>query len=222
MPLGLSEAPKAVGHLPMAFVKHAATISLVAVAGLVPGQSALISPEGNWLASYLPNQLRAYPFVLATNQTGDFVLCIDDDSGLIEEGNISEPFFSVEGALSETVRQAMAMLTSHERDKIACNRLVAELDSFGLLQPWKIRIESPSGPKNIEGIFCVSEEALNEILDEEFIVLRKSNALTLAYCQMLSMQTIAPLVRLVETKIANSLLFAASAPMELDFSGLQR
>ncbi len=81
--LGLSEIPKAMMSLPIAFVKNDSSYMPVAVQGFVSGQNLLVTPQGQWVADYIPVLYRSAPFKLAKNSNGQFVLCADHESGLV-------------------------------------------------------------------------------------------------------------------------------------------
>ena len=50
-PLVAQELPRAVLHLPIAFVAQDGQFTPVAVLGIQPGQNLFVAPEGRWLLS---------------------------------------------------------------------------------------------------------------------------------------------------------------------------
>ncbi len=215
--LGDSEAPRALLDLPIAFFRQDGVLNMVALVGVIPGQNLMVSSEGRWLAGYLPFQVKSYPFALAPVSDGEMVLCIVESSGNILDGPDGNPFFDAAGELAPVVGQTMNALINFEREKAACRSRAAELEAAGVIKPWDLAMQTYLGPRKIEGLYQVDETALQALEDSAFLELRKTGALSLAYCQMLSMQNIATLAQ--RAQIAPPAPVSVP-PMELDFSRL--
>ena len=63
--IGFSEIPKAMLSLPLGLVKNDTSYNLVVVQGFLPGQNLLVTPQGQWVADYIPVLYRSLPFRLA-------------------------------------------------------------------------------------------------------------------------------------------------------------
>ena len=192
-------------------------MNLVALVGVIPGQNLMVSPEGRWLSGYLPFQMKSYPFALAPAPNGELVLCIVERDGTVVDGPGGNAFFDSAGELDPVVAQTMKALVNFEREKAACRGRAAELEAAGIIKPWDLAMQTYLGPRKIEGLYQVDEVALQTLDDAAFLELRKTGALSLAYCQMLSMQNVANLAH--RAQIAPPAPVAVP-PMELDFSRL--
>ena len=192
-PLVAAEIPKAAMTMPLAFIRQGEGYVPVALMGLEPGKNLLVAPDGRWLGRYVPSVLRGYPFSLAKTESETLVLCIDEDSGLMSDSSEGEPFFNDEGAPAESLTQIKDFLQHIERKRgapaIACTTL-AEQD---LIRPWPITLKGETGERQVEGVFQIDETALNQLSDDAFLSLRRTGALPLVYCQLLSMSHLAML-----------------------------
>jgi hypothetical protein len=216
--LGMSEIARAALHLPLAFIRQQNVVRLIAMTSIEPGRNHFVGANGQWLAGYLPFQLRSYPFVLAPSHTGDLVLCIVESSGLIVDSLEAQPFFEPDGSLHPRTREVMETLVVYEREKAASQQAANELDGAGLVKPWEIMVPGPSGPRRVEGLLQVDEAAFAALDDAAFLSLRRNGGLTMAYCQMLSMQNLSVLVERAQVAQAQAPAPVAAPLMELDFS----
>ena len=188
--------------MPIAFLCVDEKYSVVALLGLEPETNYFVDKDGGWQGKYIPARYRAYPFVLAKNEAEEekLVLCINEDSGLLNDDDSAEAFFDDEGELSATVKQLTEFLSASHGGLQSAARICKLLNQHKLFKPWELEIELEDGKKRIEGLFSIDETALNELSDEAFIELRQSGALIVAYCQLLSMQRITDLAQFAQLK----------------------
>jgi len=217
VPLVASELPKAAMSLPIAFIRQDEHYVPVAVLGLEPTTNLFVAPDGRWIGAYIPSALRGHPFALAYAQTGEQVLCLDEDSGLLTEAGQGESFFDEKGEPSEGLRQILAFLQQIELGRQHTTRICDLLAQLGLIQPWPIQIRVGQNERRIQGLFRSDESALNQLSDAHFIELRRAGGLPLVYCQLLAMQHIGLLGRLVDLR-ANAAQTAARTPPPFSFS----
>lgn len=222
--LGLSELPQASMRFPLCLIRYGETLRIVALVGLEPGSNLFIGPDGLWLDSYAPVMMRTYPFALMPTESGDRVLCVDEDCGLIQPGMGAQPFYNADGGLDTAVADIMRMLVRFEQEKVAADQLTGLLEKLGLVIPWDLSIPAPGGGiRKVEGLLTLDEEKLHALSDEDFIALRRAGGLSLAYCQMLSTQNIMNLVQRDQARRAAATPAPVVAPpMELDFSSFGR
>lgn len=216
-PLVLREVPKACLSLPIGFVRSDGGFRLVAVQGLEPGTNLLVSTDGRWLGKYIPAAYRGYPFVLANTSDGRQVLAIREDSGLVMDAG-GEAFFDADGQPSKAVKEIMDFLEQVQASAHATAGLCALLAEHNLIQPWRVTVKSEEGDRNIEGLFCVDEKALNSLSADAMMALRDGGAMTLAYCQLLSMQNLQEIARLAaEKSSAGAASLKQSVDLDLEF-----
>lgn len=213
--LGISEMPRAMMSMPIAFVRKDGEYSLVAVLGLEAESNLFVSTDGRWLGSYIPAAYRSYPFFLANSEAeeGQLVLCIDKDSGLLMEDDSAEPFFNEDGELSATVKEIVEFQSKVRAGWNASALICKSLLEHDLFKPWKLE----DGTKRVEGLFSIDEAALRELSDEAYLELRQSGAIPVIYCQLLSMQRISQLTHFA---LAKSKAVLAARPSDLNLDGV--
>lgn len=211
------ELPKAVMHMPVAFMAEGEQFVPVALQGLQPGQNAFVAPDGCWLLPYIPAAYRGYPFRVAHADNDQYVLCFDMDSGLLADGG--EAFFAEDGSPAPFLNEIAQFLQACEANRTRTLQQAALLKELGLLAPWPITVKDGEQEKQLAGIYRIDETALNGLPVEQFERLRQCGALVMVYCQLLSMQHLARLGDLLRQQAAVQQQMAASqTAKELDLS----
>jgi hypothetical protein len=211
-PISGEELLHASREMPCAFTKTEGRYSLSVVLGLQPDMNLFVSPDGSWNASYIPALFRAYPFRLVNVRGNEdsLTLAIDEDGGLSSDG---EPFFDEEGKPMPKVAEYLEFLTQIERGRLKADEVVKQLDEAGLIEDWPLTVKWEDGSEQkIEGLYRVAEQKLNQLDDETFLRLRRSQALPIAFMQLLSMRNIDTLGKLamVQTEVAQKQAIQAS------------
>lgn len=196
-PLVAQELPKAVLFVPIGFIAEGDHFMPVAVQGLTPGQNLFVAADGRWLASYIPNPYRAYPFRMAPTEQGEQVLCIDEASGLLSE-SAGEPFFNEDGTPAQSVQEILAFFNQIDANRQLTRSICAVLQQHGLIQLWPITVQGEQGEQKVEGLFRIDEAALNALTAEALAEVRNTGGLTVAYCQLLSIQHLSTLGTLAQ------------------------
>ncbi len=199
LPLYGAEMGRAAGEYPVCFTRSAEGFFPGALMAIEPGNNLFVALDGQWLGSYLPAVLRRGPFSLArVEETGDWVLCLDDTSDLISEDE-GAPLFAEDGQASPFLAQMSTFLADLERSRLvtlaACNCLAAH----GLLAPWELRVDAGGGNvKRIEGLFRLDEAKLNAVGAEALLELRNAGALAIAYAHLFSLAKLPLIGRLAD------------------------
>jgi hypothetical protein len=159
----------------------------MAMVSHTPGRNMFVGPDGRWLGSYVRAWYRSYPFRLLAREGADgSVLCIDEDSKLVDGASAGEDFFDADGKASAAVKPIVDMLNELEHSRKVTQLAVSALSEAGIIQSWPITLKTPQAEQAIGGLHRIDEQALNALGDEAFIKLRKASALPVAYSQMLS------------------------------------
>lgn len=198
-PLVAQELPKAILSMVIGFMAESDHFVPVAVQGLAAGQNLFVSIDGRWLTPYIPAPYRGYPFRMATTEQGEQVLCIDEASGLISE-SIGEPFFNEDGTPGKSVLEILAFFNQIEANRQLTHSICQVLQRHSLIQPWPITIQDEHGEQKVEGLFRIDEAALNALTAESLAEIRNVGGLTVAYCQLLSMQHLSTLGTLAQAR----------------------
>ena len=196
-PLVAQELLKAMLSLPIGFIVEGEQFMPVAVQGLTPGQNLWVAADGRWLASYVPAPYRSYPFRMAPTEQGEQVLCIDEASGLISE-SAGEAFFDEDGTPAKSVLEILDFFQQIDANRRHTRDICALLQQHGLIQPWPITVQGEHGDQKVEGLFRIDEAALNAMTAEALAEVRNAGGLTVAYCQLLSMQHLSTLGTLAQ------------------------
>ena len=196
-PLVAQELPQAMLSLPIGFIVEGEQFMPVAVQGLTPGQNLWVAADGRWLASYIPAPYRGYPFRMAPTEQGEQVLCIDEASGLLSE-SAGESFFNEDGTPAQSVQEILTFFSQIEANRQLTRSICTVLQQHGLIQPWPITVQGEHGEQQVEGLFRIDEAALNALTAESLAEVRNAGGLTVAYCQLLSMQHLATLGTLAQ------------------------
>ncbi|WKD50721.1 SapC family protein [Microbulbifer spongiae] len=199
LPLVVQEMVQASQSYPILFVKDQNTdqFKVVALTGLRPGENLFSGSEG-WNGSYVPLQVRTYPFVLVKNpeDADQAVLCIDEDSGMLSESE-GEPLFDADGEQTDYLKNcAQAVVEAAQRVSVT-EQFVEFLVSKDLLTQKKLtlRVTESDKPYDLTGFFVVDEEKLNKLSDEDFLELRKRGALPAIYASIMSSMQVQSLIR---------------------------
>jgi hypothetical protein len=188
-PIVAAEIAKVAPAMPIVFIEQNGRFALSALLSVTPGQNLFVAPDGRWLGSYIPSSLRTFPFRLATPQGSDkSILCIDEGCVVSADNPLpGEPFFSADGTVSPSIQQALDFLTGLERNRLATSLAVSSLAQAGVIKLWPITLKSEQGDRTVGGLNCIDEAALNALPNEDFIKLRATGALPIAYAQLMSM-----------------------------------
>jgi hypothetical protein len=200
IPLVAAELPQAAMSLPIAFIDQGGAYIPAAVLGLQPDDNAFVGPDMNWVGQYIPAAFRSYPFRLVQIEDGQQVLCIDEDSGLIVDETTGEVFFADNGQPSKAILEILGFLTQIEQSRVATATACAVLKKHGLIRPWAITVKTNGGEQQIVGLCQIDEAALNQLPNDALLEVRHAGALPIVYCQLLSMQHLPLLRKLIEAR----------------------
>jgi hypothetical protein len=190
-PLAGAEIAQAVSSLPIAFVKQQDRFSLIAVLSVTPGTNSFLNQHGQWLGGYVPAVFRAYPFMLAPAEgRKDLVLCVNDASGLIVDDTSAEPFFDADGQLAGPVKKIMNFLSQIEQNQAMTRQALTALADAQVIEKWPLKIQYNDQETAVSGLYRVGESKLNAVSDDQFLKLRRTGSLAIAYGQLLSMANI--------------------------------
>lgn len=224
VPIVLKELWRVVMQMPIGFAQYKSGYLPVAVLGFGSKVNLFVGSEGQWLAPYIPAAYRAYPFNLVTTSNQESVLCIDEDSQSVN-ANDGEPFYGDNGQPSEWLESVLKFLGQLDKQHRASQAACAKLNEHGLLEAWRIQVQTPQGPQDrvLEGLFCVNQNAFKATSPEVLAQLRDSGALLLIHCQLLSVQHLLRLSELAGQRASAdpaSLLPVDLDQIDLSFDGV--
>ncbi len=189
VPLTLLDLSKAVMEMPVVFFRQKGAYHLAALLGRDKNENLFVDSEGKWQVQYVPALLKGYPFRMAQDKESRYILCVDEESGLVgEKGN---RFVDEEGKPTQKVRAMGKFLRQAEQSRMAAVKACQVLDESGLIQPL---------PK-MAGLYGIDKEKLSQVPDESLPELHKSWAQFVAHCQIISTQHLKRLEKMGEQEV---------------------
>jgi hypothetical protein len=143
---------------------------------------------------------------------------------LVGEGPEGEPFFDEGGSAAKSATDVLAFLRHVHQGRLAAERMCEAVQKHGLIQPWIINVQSPTGNQRIDGVYKIDETALSRLNPEAVAELHAAGALTLIYCQLLSMQHLPTLGQVAAARMPmqqQQLPITPSGELDLDFLAQQ-
>ncbi|WP_051881339.1 SapC family protein [Parvularcula oceani] len=191
VPLTVSEVASAMKHFPIIF-SDLENPQPLAVLGLIDEQNIFVNDAGEWDENvYVPGYLRRYPFALATDRESDpqnprMAIIVDEAYEGIQAGG-DLPFFDGDQP-SDAMKQAMEYCQQYERDRMITQNFAKTLAGYDLLAEQVAQFTPEGGQAQPFAKYNgVEEKRLNELSDEKFLELRKSNILPILHAQLMSM-----------------------------------
>jgi hypothetical protein len=192
----MGEFSSAASTYPIFFVEREGTYTPVALLSLINDQNMFVEEDGSWSGYYLPAAFRRFPFTIGpTLVDGKEVPAL-----LVEEEMLSdsegELLYGEEGGdeAQTPVGRTMRLIAETDRHHAVTRGLMAELAAAGLIRNSDLQVQLTGQKHNITGLFGIDEKKLQELSDEDFLKLRKSGALSLAFIQLQSVGQIQRLV----------------------------
>lgn len=206
LPIGMHELAQVAREYAIVFPEHA-TLP-VALMGLQAGGNAYVSVEGAWLADYVPDGIRFYPFAVKTakpakpsaagrddaaggespadKQSGRIAPMLDAGSVLVSAGE-GEPIFTGDKAISPAMAERMEGLRRFARSAEAARAAMAAIEAADILVERKVRIvDAGAKPQVVQGLRAIDEARFNSLPAKSFTALRKAGALPLVYAHLIS------------------------------------
>lgn len=188
IPLNIVEFAIAARHYPIVFAREAPHLP-VAICGIRPGTNVYVGPDSNWERGlYVPAYVRRYPFILMENRDEQqFILCVDEGSGLLVEGN-DRRLFDDAGKPSELTNRALEFCRAFHANHLATQAMMTALAERGLLTENTTEIKLPDDRQiKMQGYMVVDREKFDALPDEVFLDWRKRGWLPVIYSHLISL-----------------------------------
>lgn len=197
-PVVVHEFSVASANFPVFFVKNLETgqFQSVGMFGLEQGENLLVK-DGKWLASHVPGVLANYPFKLITNEedNSQLMLGLDHASDLVGEED-GEALFDAEGQETDYLKHRRDSVVKYFESGYTTNEFIAQLVAFDLLVPRNLTLTLGDKKTDLDGMYLVDEQKLNELSDEDFLTLRKRGFLPLIHAHLSSIHQIQRLIQM--------------------------
>lgn len=191
----LNELPKVLPQFVLGFLKKDDGYALVAVLGIDGKRNLYVNNEGKWLGNYVPAAFRGYPFVLANDEKGDRLFCIDED--YLTDAETGKRLFEENGELAPLTQQLIDFLKECDTGSVQTQNACKTLAEAALIEPWALTVDRGESlpPVNVEGLHRINEYALQTLESDKLGVLQKAGGLHLAYAQLYSMNQVEQLTQ---------------------------
>ncbi len=200
VPLNAEEFKVAARFYPIVFTTTEPAVP-VAVLGVKEAQNLFVDEAGAWTkATYIPAYVYRHPFIFSAGRNErQYVLCIDESSDLLTEGE-GQPLF-VDGEPSELVRKALDYCSAFQRQNELTRAFAAEIEKQGLLSEKEVNYTAAGGRRfNLRGLRVVDERKFNELPDDVFLEWRRRGWLHLVYCHLISIGNLTTLAELASRR----------------------
>lgn len=205
-PVCLDEIKYVLKSQVMVFLKEKTNhFRLYAINNLINKQNLYVSKNGEWMTKYVPAFYRIQPFhFLHSDKKNDLILCYDEDMNLFGEkmeNDESFPIFDKKGNLSSEFQKKIALSKGYHDSLVKTNKMITLLTDLDLIEKWPITVklideEKKEKEKEIEGIYRINEEKLNQLEVSKLSKLFKFGVFELVYCQLFSMNNVSLLQQL--------------------------
>lgn len=197
LPLVVAEFTNAAAEFPICFIRtnRDDEYQCVALMGIEQNENLFVENSA-WQGLYMPARYTHKPFGVFTdpNNPNNFTIAIDEDSPLLSETE-GEALFNEDGTESEFMgKQKEALKAYVEQDQLT-RLFVKELQSLDLLVQQQVNVNLQGQKFDIEGVYIVDEQKLNELSDEKFLNMRQRGMLGPIYTHLISMRQVNNLMK---------------------------
>ncbi len=200
IPLLAEEFPMAAAYYPIVFADGPLPVP-AAVVGLKNDNNLFIGSNKQWMTgAYLPAYVRRYPFILMDDPDNkQFVLCIDEKSGLLSENGEYKLFENDQP--SAFTKSAMEFCASLRQQGENTDAFVTALRDHDLLTSNDAQIDAGEGAKmQLSGFLIIDPKKFDALPDSVLLQWRRKGWLSLVYAQLLSTHRWQTLVELMKTQ----------------------
>jgi hypothetical protein len=185
--VGASEVPAASRDYPVVFSDRENDAMAYAVTGYAEGVNVHVDGDGAWRKdAYIPAYVRRYPFIFLESEGGKRLTLGVDPKALSQDGKTA--LYDADGKPSVASKNALAFCTAYKKEMDRTRVLVQQIIASGITISRRAEVTLAGGKKAMIGGFrIVDEKKLAALPDEVFLEMRRSGALTLVYCHLMSM-----------------------------------
>lgn len=201
-PLVVGEYMVAANNFPVVFVKDEAGGELrsVGLFGLEAQENLMFNGEAVE-TTYMPLDMRRYPFYLAGDETGEMKVCIDLASPLLTESE-GQRLFEDDGKETEVIERTKGLLLQYLQGEAVTREFLQFISELDLIAEANLTVTIGGEKRGIRGVYKVDEDKLRNLSDEQVLELHKKNYLALIYAHLSSLGQFQKLVKLKHERIA--------------------
>jgi hypothetical protein len=186
----------------------------VALLGLRDRENLYVDKQGKWIGHYVPAFVRRYPFVLADNGNGEYIVCVDEASPAFDAAD-GQALFDETGKNTPVLDNAMNFLNAYQAEFIRTEAFVRRLQELDLLKQMSAKTELADGRSFVlDELYVVDEQKLVNLDEKSAAELLKTGQAAFAYAHLMSLSNMGRLVDRIDavTAAASGEPKAASKP----------
>lgn len=191
VPLTISELSKILPHYATGFVSaENGSFQYVAIVGVDGNRNVYVTRDSKWLCGYVPANLRAYPFAVLNDVSGNKVFCLDE--AYLSDDIKLPRLFQDNGDLEKSVADTLDFVDRLEHSRILTEKACLALAKADLMTEWPItiKVNGEKSSYSLKGVYRINEEKLNTLSADSLEILRNAGAMPLAYAQLFSIAQI--------------------------------
>lgn len=197
VPLTADELPAAVSAYPIVFPSDV-PVRPTAILGLT-GENHFLDAQHQWRVPVVPAQVRHYPFTLAQvtgAEPGRMTLALDRAAAHFEAApEEGSALVTPDGEPSALVIQIQEHLVNWERQRLATETVLAELETAAVLVARPVHLELPGGiPHTVDGLRMVDLERLTALDDATLARWVRNGTMQVVYLHLASLRHFSALV----------------------------
>jgi hypothetical protein len=169
--IGLDEVALAAADFPLVMLKDAQTgrFHLAALFGFAPDRNLFVM-NGRWHATYMPEAVMRYPFLLDDN--GVLGLAIDEASGLLSVSG--DRLFDSNGNPSAFARAVAERIRTMKRDRDAMTVFADTVVQHRLVRPLRLSLVfGDGGSGEIDGLYSADPAAITRLASDILVDLNR-------------------------------------------------
>lgn len=201
VPVTMIELPDAMQFYPIAF-SAAQPATPLAILGLRANENLFVNDKGEWLnGTYVPAYIRRYPFIFASNDTGDrLTLCVDDAKGILVKGKENR-LFEQDGEPTTLTQNALEFCRSYQAAADQTQAFANALEESGILIDRHAEVRQQDGTSlTLSGFRQVDEKKYYSLPDATILQWHKNGWTRFIYAHLLSTGNWQRLFGLMETR----------------------
>lgn len=193
VPLLASEFFEAAREYPIVFSDGQSGPLPVALVGLREAENLFVGSNGKWDARYVPAFVRRYPFVPASGENGELLVCIDEASACFDVKD-GEPLFAG-GKPTPQLAHAITFLREFHVAASGTELLGQKIKQLGLLRQADSVAQLKDGTQyRLNGLQVIDETKLRALDASTAQDLFANGSLAAIYAHLVSLGNLAGLV----------------------------